>query len=187
MRLIQALDNEKQRQAPQNWNKVFLHKDGKFLHAYEWSAWLTKAFVCTEEMQRERGDKSFLSAFRYAAKGSEYAMIGFPLESLSKYFPEYADMQPLGDDLVITVNVPFDESNVGYDDLQQSFEEWKSQCPLKEKKPKQNQSSDYNGTGGRAGVFAILQRVVSYPVEQKSMQENTDFLISLKQDIVALL
>ena len=64
MRLNQALDNEKQRQEPQNWNKIFLHKDGKFLHAYEWSAWLTKTLVCTEDMQRERGDKSFLSAFR---------------------------------------------------------------------------------------------------------------------------
>lgn len=186
MRLIQALDNEKLRQEPQNWNKIFLHKDGKFLHAYEWSAWLTKTLVCTEEMQRERGDKNILSAFRYATKGGEYVMIGFPLESLSKYIPDYTDMQPAGDDIVIEVNIPFDESNASYEGLQQSFEEWKNQCPIKEKKQKQNLSSVCSGSEGRTGVFAILQRVMSYPVEQKSMQEDTDFLISLKQDITAL-
>ena len=40
-----------------------MHKDGKFFHAYEWSAWLIKAFVCTEGFQKERGDSKMLSAF----------------------------------------------------------------------------------------------------------------------------
>ena len=63
MRLNDALENEKKRQERESWNKIYLHKDGKFFHAYEWSAWLIKAFVCTEGFQKERGDSKMLSAF----------------------------------------------------------------------------------------------------------------------------
>ena len=63
MRLNDALENEKNRQERESWNKIYLHKDGKFFHAYEWSAWLIKAFVCTEGFQKERGDSKMLSAF----------------------------------------------------------------------------------------------------------------------------
>ena len=70
MRLNDALENEKNRQEIESWNKIYLHKDGKFFHAYEWSAWLIKAFVCTEEFQKERGDSKMLSAFLYKTKNT---------------------------------------------------------------------------------------------------------------------
>ena len=38
MRINDALENEKNRQESESWNKIYLHKDGKFFHAYEWSA-----------------------------------------------------------------------------------------------------------------------------------------------------
>ena len=63
MRLNDALENEKNRQERESWNKIYLHKDGKLFHAYEWSAWLIKSFVCTEGFQKERGDSKMLSAF----------------------------------------------------------------------------------------------------------------------------
>ena len=61
MRLTPALEFEKLRKDPESWNKIFLHKDGKFFRAYEWSAWLIKTVVCTEEMQKERGDQKMLT------------------------------------------------------------------------------------------------------------------------------
>lgn len=57
MKIAAALEHEKIREEKENWNKIYLHKDGKFFRAYEWSAWLIKMFVCTEEFQRERGDE----------------------------------------------------------------------------------------------------------------------------------
>ena len=61
MLIVPALEYEKQRQQPADWNKVILHREGKFYRTYEWSLWLIKKFVCTEEFQKQRGDDKMLS------------------------------------------------------------------------------------------------------------------------------
>jgi hypothetical protein len=108
MLIVPALEYEKQRQDHTSWNKVILHREGKFYRVYEWSLWLVKTFVCTEEFQKQRGDDKMLSAKRYVGKKTgEYAMSGFPVESLSKYIPEYQSVRPMegGDDLEVTINM----------------------------------------------------------------------------------
>ena len=67
MKLVPALEYEKLRDDA-NLNKIILHKDGKFYHIYEWSAWLVKTVVCTEEYQSQRGDAKILAANRYNSK-----------------------------------------------------------------------------------------------------------------------
>ena len=62
MKLSAALEYENIRRNPADWNKIYLNHDGKFFHAYEWSAWLIKAVVCTEEYQQQRGDAKMLTA-----------------------------------------------------------------------------------------------------------------------------
>ena len=101
MLIVPALEYEKQRQQPADWNKVILHREGKFYRTYEWSLWLIKKFICTEEFQKQRGDDKMLSAKRYVGKKTgEYSMSGFPVESLSKYIPEYQAVRPMeGGDL----------------------------------------------------------------------------------------
>lgn len=42
MKITPALEYEKLRQDADSQNKIILHKDGKFYHVYEWSAWLLK-------------------------------------------------------------------------------------------------------------------------------------------------
>ena len=49
MKLSLALEYERLREDPASWNKIYLNHDGKFFHAYEWSAWLIKTVACTEE------------------------------------------------------------------------------------------------------------------------------------------
>lgn len=84
MKLSAALQYEGMRDDPQSWNKIYLNKDGKFFHAYQWSAWLLKRYVCTEELQQSRGDEKMLAASRTPTKDGEYVMAGFPVESLGK-------------------------------------------------------------------------------------------------------
>ena len=55
MQIIAAIEYDRLRQEPGTWNKVILHREGKFYRAYEWSAWLIKTVVCTEAFQKERG------------------------------------------------------------------------------------------------------------------------------------
>ena len=52
MLIVPALEYEKQRQDHTSWNKVILHREGKFYRVYEWSLWLVKTIVCTEEFQK---------------------------------------------------------------------------------------------------------------------------------------
>jgi hypothetical protein len=56
MQIIAAIEYDRLRKEPDTWNKVILHREGKFYRAYEWSAWLIKTVVCTEEFQAQRED-----------------------------------------------------------------------------------------------------------------------------------
>lgn len=191
MRLSDALENEKQRENPISWNKVYLHKEGKFFHIYEWSAWLVKNFVCTEEFQKERNDKSILQSQLYVTKKAEYVIIGFPVESLSKYIPQYKAVTQLeGNDLEIEVEIPFGEE-CSYEEIQEIFLEWRSTCPVKDSKDgnkKKNPSQNERAVMlSKSGIFSILAQVLSYPVELTTPSENLAFISKLKKDVSSLL
>ena len=191
MKITPALAYEKLRQDAQSQNKIILHKDGKFYHVYEWSAWLLKTIVCTEDFQRERGDAKMLQVNRFVTKSGEYVLAGFPLESVSKYIPEYDEIQDMEDgDLCISITLSDDMQQLTTDQLQAMFEEWKADQPVKEgrKSNAQIHKGDKQAAAlARSGVFGIIAEVLSYPVEQKSPAENIEFISQLKQRIVALL
>ena len=191
MRITPALAYEKLRQDAESQNKIILHKDGKFYHVYEWSAWLLKTLVCTEELQRERGDAKMLQVNRFVTKSGEYVLAGFPLESVSKYIPEYDVLQEMeGGDLSITITLSDDMQQLSTEQLQTMFEEWKQNQPVKEGRKSTREihaGSSQAPTLARSGVFAIISEVLSYPVEQKTPAENIEFISKMKQSIVALL
>ena len=191
MRITPALAYEKLRQDAESQNKIILHKDGKFYHVYEWSAWLLKTLVCTEELQRERGDAKMLQVNRFVTKNGEYVLAGFPLESVSKYIPEYDDLQEMeGGDLSITITLSDDMQQLSTEQLLTMFEEWKQNQPVKEGRKSTREihaGSSQAPTLARSGVFAIISEVLSYPVEQKTPAENIEFISKMKQRIVALL
>ena len=191
MKLSAALEYEKLREDAASWNKVILHRDGKFYHAYDWSAWLIKQYVCTEEFQQQRGDEKLLQVNRYPSKHGEYAMLGFPLDSISKYIPAYENARKMedSDDMEITVSIDFGDAD--YETLQQMYEEWFANCQLKEKKGKSNAAITHSDGKApalaRSGIFAILVKVLSYPVEAKTPAENIEFISQLRQEVAALL
>lgn len=191
MKITPALAYEKLRQDAQSQNKIILHKDGKFYHVYEWSAWLLKTLVCTEDFQRERGDAKMLQVNRFVTKSGEYVLAGFPLESVSKYIPEYDEIQEMEDgDLCISITLSDDMQQLTTDQLQAMFEEWKAEQPVKEGRKSNREIHAGNKQAAalaRSGVFGIIAEVLSYPVEQKSPAENIEFISQMKQRIVALL
>ena len=184
MKLKEALELERQRDEEGHRDVVYVHRDGKFYHIYEWSAWLIKAFVCTEEMQKQRGDGSVLRARRYSSKNGEYVMLGFPVESLSKYVPEYMSCtaQENGD-LELTVATGDTE------DMRQAFDEWREGCAPADRS-RGNRDTIVDGRASvlaRSGIFGIMAQMLSYPVEQKTPTENIEFISRMKQEIAALL
>ena len=191
MKLSAALEYEKLREEETSWNKVILHRDGKFYHAYDWSAWIIKMYVCTEAFQQERGDNSLLQVNRYPSKSGEYAMLGFPIDSIAKYIPTYDDARKMedSDDLELTISIDF--CNADYETLKQSYDEWFASCPMKEKKSKSNVAMTHSDGKTpmmvRSGLFGIMAKVLSYPVESKTPADNIEFISQLRQEIAALL
>lgn len=191
MKLSAALEYEKLREDAASWNKVILHRDGKFYHAYDWSAWLIKQYVCNEEFQQQRGDEKLLQVSRYPSKHGEYAMLGFPLDSISKYIPAYENARKMedSDDMEITVGIDFGEAD--HETLSRMYEEWFATCQLKEKKGKGNAAMTHSDGKApalaRSGIFSILVKVLSYPVEAKTPAENIEFISQLRQEVAALL
>ena len=191
MKLVPALEYEKQRQTTEDYAVILLNKDGKFYHAYNISAFILKNYVCTEEFQRQRGDKQPLQAKRYTTKGSDYVMLGFPTESLSKYVPEYKDVQSTaeGDDLLVLIDVK-KLGDVTADTLQAAYEDWKDTCPVQEsRKSKQEIAGGVTQRSGmgRSGLFAIVQEIIAYPIERKTPADNVEFISELKRKLTALL
>jgi hypothetical protein len=191
MRLNAALEFEKLRKEAADWRKVTLHRDGKFYHAYNQSAWLVKQFVCTEALQRQRGDAKMLQASRYPSKNGEYVMLGFPVESLSKYIPAYESARKMeeGDDMEIVTQADFGDASQA--DLQQQYEAWAAELPVKEKRGKaMTEVSHSDGEApaiARSGLFGIMQQLLAYPVEQKTPAENIAFISQLRQQAAELL
>ena len=191
MKISEALDNERNRKEKEKWNKMYLHKDGKFYHVYEWSAWLLKNFVLTEEYQKERGDDKALQAFLYKTRKSEYVIVGFPVESLSKYVPFYTNITPLEhDDLEIEISLPDCYAEAEYEAIESVYEQWRSMCESKESKKVQHQISQQEMTNRalcRSGLFAIISKVLAYPVEKSTPADNINFISEVKQEVAALL
>lgn len=190
MKITPALEYERLRQDADSQNKIILHKDGKFYHVYEWSAWLLKTIACTEEFQAQRGDAKILQCNRYNSKHGEYVMLGFPLESVSKYIPQYDTYEEMEDgDLKIAIAIP--DPTKTTEDMTAAFEEWKQTQPYKDKSQRSNRqimSGDQKpAVLARSGLFQIVSELLSYPIEQKTPAENVEFLCNMKQKIVALL
>ena len=187
MKIIPALEYERIRQDADSWNKVVLHREGKFYRAYEWSAWIIKTVVCTEAFQKERGDAKVLACNRYKNKNGEYVILGFPVESFSKYIPAYKDVMKMeeGDDLTIEIEMPFTGEET-YEQLQADFEAWKQACPEPEQKGSKGKPQDAT-TSTRTGVFGIIQQILSYPIEKRTPSENTEFIMSLKDQAAEIL
>ena len=194
MKLSASLEYEKLREDRESWNKIYLNHDGKFFHAYDWSAWLIKMFVCTEEFQKARGDSSMIQANRYQTKNSEYVIIGFPLESIGKYIPEYISMQPVEEgngDIIIEVAMPESVNTLTYEDMKQQYEQWRNECPIKEQKQKtslgKGAPSNAQMATAKGGLFSILTQILSWPVESKTPMENAEFIAEMKRQLIALL
>lgn len=191
MRLTPALEYEKLREDADSLNKIILNKDGKWYHVYEWSAWLLKTVVCTEEMQKERGDAKPLVVSHCNTKTGDYVMAGFPLESVAKYIPQYEELREMEDgDICISITLSEELSTLSPEEMAEAYEEWKQAQPLKEnrKSVRQVVSGDTKPAAlARSGVFGIISEVLSYPVEQKTPAENIEFISQLKQRIISLL
>lgn len=191
MKLSAALQYENQLRSEADRNKIYLNHDGKFFHAYEWSAWLIKTVACTEQFQQQRGDPKILQAMLYTTKQSQYIITGFPIDSISKYIPQYVSATPVedgGGDMIIEIALPQDLAEMMPEQMSEAFQQWRTQQPVKEPagKGKPQTYADHKAER-QGGLFSIMSQVLAWPTESKTPMENAAFIADLKAQLIALL
>lgn len=163
MKLTTALQFEKQRQDADSTHQVILNKDGKWYHIYDYSAWLLKTVVCTEEMQQARGDAKMLTVTHCQSKTGDYVIAGFPLESTAKYIPNYISCREMeGGDMCIDIQLPDELANLTPDEMMAKYEEWKQSVPVKENR--KNMRHPEQAAASIGSILAVLGHYSSYNI-----------------------
>lgn len=160
-----------------------LFKEGTFLRAYEWSAFLGCRYLHEFKVNK----RTF--------KGIEdpVAYIGFPETSLMKWMPEGAE-QRVEDEKHLVVRLT---DMLVIDDLDvmiAAYKEWKDAIPLTESQPGLRKRGggkavDSDGPDGNCPttLTTIMQRILAFPIESKSPIESMTFLAEVKQRLALLI
>lgn len=166
------------------YNELHLHREGTFLRAYDWSAWLGCSYLHD------------FKASKRLFKGIDepVAYIGFPETSLHKWLPEGAE-QRVEDEKHLVIILPQAMFTDMPEAMTEAYFQWKESVPLTEHQPGQRK----RGGGEKDGLFgdgagegnvtltSIMQRVLAFPVESKSPIESMLFLADIKQRLASLI
>ena len=180
----ELIDYERQLVQTGRTREVHLHKEGTFLRAYDWSAWL-----CCRYLHEFKVNKRVF-------KGIDdlVAYIGFPETSLQKWVPEGAE-QRVESEKHLVLTLPEMMVNDAPDALSAAYAEWKEAVPLTEAQPglrkrgggKEKEAGDEFMDDSPVTLTAIMQRVLAWPLESKSPLETMTFMADIKQRLAALI
>lgn len=171
--LKDIIDKERQREGRQEFLTVHLYQDGSFYRAYDWSAWLCVNYIKSDMKVTHRKAKT---------KDIDFAFVGFPITSVEKYTPADAVAVRLSDKAVdIQLGVELIDASVSFDTLSDAVEKWKEGIPLT--KPLDRKSDKELYTDVSPEVSEIMKEILAYPIESKSLIENTIFISNIKEKL----
>ncbi len=164
--------------------ELHLWKEGTFLRAYDWSAWL-----CCRYLHEFKVNKRVFKGINEAV-----AYIGFPETSLAKWLPEGAEQRVEGEKHLV-VRLPDVMVADELDAMQGAYAEWKEAIPLTEANPEMRKRGDGKDFGlgddspqnSPATLTSIMQRILAWPIESKSPLESMAFLADVKHQIAGLI
>ena len=212
-KLIDILQQERERGTEAQWGVIHLYKTGMFYSAYEWSAWLISVITYNDKVRMATKDRSPLSVIRINMANSDetFCRVGFPLKSIEKYIPERIGFNS-EDDKHITVTIalpqPKDGTAVTYERLLKAFDEWKKAQPIKEPKDKKDsnpqEDTDRQPKQGKPkrtllsliqeaqqqqspAQGGLIMQIMSYQLSQHTPAENYEFIQRLQQQIASIL
>ena len=178
----ELIDYERQAVQSGRLRDIHLHREGTFLRAYDWSAWLCCRYLHDFKVNKRQ----------FKGIDDAVAYIGFPETSIGKWLPEDAE-QRVEDDKHLVLTLPesmLDGSPA--EALQAEYDTWKEALPLSEAKAGQRKNdggrlSVEDGEDSPATLTAIMQRVLAFPIESKSPIESMMFLADIKQRLASLI
>jgi hypothetical protein len=160
-------------------NELHLYREGSFLRAYDWSAWLACRYLHEFKVNKRR--------FKGAEEPVVY--IGFPEASLMKWMPDGVT-QTVVDEKHLMLKLPELMLSDDAETIVQNYTEWHDAIPLTEGKERTRR--DHGGEAPTADaepatLTAIMQRILAFPIESKSPLESMTFLAEVKQKLAALI
>ena len=158
-------------------NEIHLYREGSFLRAYQWSAWLSCRLLHDFKVNKRK----------FKDVGTEVAYIGFPEKSLEKWLPEGVEQKALGEKH-LQLTLPMMMLGDDVESLEKEYGEWLSLLPLTESKERQHRDDSAAAPSGGSvtTLTGIMQQILAWPVESKSPMESMTFLADVKQRLAAL-
>lgn len=161
-------------------NELHLYKEGTFLRAYNWSAWLACRFL-NEFKVNKRHFKDVDDAVVF---------IGFPEKSLDKWLPEGIE-QVAVEEKHLVLRLPDMLLGSNPDSLMNDYSAWIESIPLTATKEasKKNTSGVERAkpSAGTETLTTIMQQILAWPVESRSPLESMNFLADVKVRLAALI
>lgn len=163
-------------------NELHLYKEGSFLRAYNWSAWLACVFLNDFKVNKRR----------FKDVESPVVYIGFPDKSLSKWLPEGVEQTAL-DEKHLLLQFPDIMIAQKSADLVGDYAAWLESIPLTSSGKKDRTKDGGDGASeapvaeGGSTLTSIMQQILAWPVESRSPLESMSFLADVKLRLAALI
>lgn len=189
--LKDKLKREQSRVTAEDWQYVYLHREGNFFRAFNQSAWLMATYVYAEDYRLKLGDKQGLQVMHMQTKASgDYAMAGFPIRSLEKYVG--CSVMEEHDDIVRVTVDPLLLPKLSPEEYQKQYEAYVSAIPVKEQKPAKASTPTVAACGQSTGshgvgMFDIIKQIMAFPIEESNPLEAMNFVAKLKTQVGRLL
>lgn len=160
-------------------NELYLWREGTFLRAYDWSAWLACRYLHEFKVNKRQ----------FKGVDEPVVYIGFPEASLMKWMPDGVT-QTVVDEKHLMLKLPELMLSDDAETIVQNYTEWHDAIPLTEGKERTRR--DHGGEAPTADaepatLTAIMQRILAFPIESKSPLESMTFLAEVKQQLAALI
>ena len=184
MTIVESLQIERDK----NFGDIILFKEGSWWRAYEESAYMCRNF----SKDLKENDRLKPTHRKYKDINDSCIFIGFPINSISKYLPGVEDRMIYSDDMnVLTINVTDYVNDIS--NFKEEYEKWKNYIPLKikEKTPSLNTNNtnqlNKSNDDRYMKIIMLVQELISYPIENKTMIENILFLSDIKQKFLKII
>lgn len=176
--------NKEKRQSADDLLKIHLYLEGDWWRAYEWSAYLCNMFPnnldANNKLKPTHKDDGIAK--------NDIILVGLKQSSFSKYFPNVAPNIVEAKHMIIDVSEQMKELNLVLDSYTDKLAEWKKTIPIKQQNEKDKQTAkQIIKEPNKSSIVAVMQEVLAYPIENKTLIENTLFISHLKSELTKLI
>lgn len=170
-----------------NVKTIYLHKEGDWWRAYEWSAWLCNHIPCdSDEVKRLNPIKKRASMFP-----DGLISVGLKVISFQKYLPclqaKLDEIDLKSGEICFDVSDLFSDEN--FDNYEDLLKDWKNECKFKNDNKNSNtyDRDKEQNISSPSLLKDILVKIAKFPIERKTPIETMLFLSDVKEDIVHFL